>query len=65
MQDTKTTPEQDVEQMRTQPVTFTTHTFSDLELKNQKFKRIAWAAAVLLFVVLIVLMLQLAGMMNS
>ncbi|HEX2056427.1 MAG TPA: hypothetical protein VHF07_08030 [Nitrospiraceae bacterium] len=64
MQETKTTPEQKAEQMRAQPISFTTQTFSELELKNQKFKRIAWAAAVLLFAVLTVLMLQLAGMMT-
>lgn len=43
---------------------FTGQTFSELELKNQKFKRIAWAAAFLLVGVVTVLILQLSGAIN-
>ena len=50
--------------MRAQPLDFTGQTFSDLELKNQKFKRIAWAAAFLLIGVVTVLVLQLVGVIK-
>lgn len=65
MQGTKTTRNQKEEQMQAQqPVDFTTQTFSELELKNRKFKRIAWAAAFLLIGVVTVLVLQLAGVIK-
>ena len=63
MQGTNTTDRKE-ERMRTQSLDFTNQTFSDLELKNQKFKRIAWAAAFLLVGVVTVLILQLSGAIN-
>ncbi|HJR75596.1 MAG TPA: hypothetical protein VJ805_01445 [Nitrospiraceae bacterium] len=47
--------------MRAPPLDFTGQTFSELELKNQKFKRVAWAAALILIGIVTVLVLQLAG----
>lgn len=64
MQGTKTPYDQEEDRMRTQPLSFTAQTFSDLELKNQKFKRIAWAAALLLLGVVTVLILQLVGVIK-
>ncbi len=65
MQGTKTPYDQEEDRMRAQPpLSFTAQTFSDLELKNQKFKRIAWAAALLLLGVVTVLILQLVGVIK-
>ena len=64
MQATKPPRDQQDERLRVQPLDFTAQTFSDLECKNQKFKRIAWAAALLLIGVVTVLILQLAGVVN-
>ncbi|MEX5219365.1 MAG: hypothetical protein AB7G68_00905 [Nitrospiraceae bacterium] len=50
--------------MRGEPLSFTAQTFSDLELKNEKYKRIAWAAAFLLLGVVTVLILELVGVIN-
>jgi len=63
MQGTKTTRDPNEERMKSQAIDFTTQTFSELEIRNRKFKRIAWAAAFLLLGVLTVLVLQLAGIM--
>jgi hypothetical protein len=60
MQGIKPPRERNDERMTVQPVTFTTQTFSELELKNQKFRRIAWAAALLLLGVVTILILQLS-----
>ncbi len=64
MQGTKTTHDQKEDRMRAQPLDFTAQTFSDLEVKNQKFKRIAWAAAFLLVGVVTVLVLQIVGVIK-
>jgi ABC-type phosphate transport system permease subunit len=64
MQGTKSPYDQEEDRMSTQPLSFTAQTFSDLELKNQKFKRIAWAAAFLLLGVVTVLILQLVGVIK-
>jgi hypothetical protein len=64
MQGTKTPRDQEEERMRAQHLSFTTQTFSDLELKNQKYRRIAWAAAFLLLGVLTVLILELVGIIK-
>ena len=64
MQGTKTTRDPKEERMKTQAIDVTAQTFSALELKNQKFKRIAWAAALLLFCVLNIRVLQLADIIN-
>jgi hypothetical protein len=63
MQGTNTTDRKE-ERMRTPSLDFTNQTFSDLELKNQKFKRIAWAAAFLLVGVVTVLVLQIVGVIR-
>jgi ABC-type phosphate transport system permease subunit len=63
MQGTNTTDRKE-ERMRTQSLDVTNQTFSDLELKNQKFKRIAWAAAFLLVGVVTVLVLQIVGVIK-
>jgi ABC-type phosphate transport system permease subunit len=63
MQGTKTTDRRE-ERMRTPSLDLTSQTFSELELKNQKFKRIAWAAALLLIGVVTVLILQLADVIK-
>lgn len=44
-----------------EPIAATAQTFSELELKNQLFRRIAWAAALLLVGVITVLILELTG----
>lgn len=64
MQATKPPRDQQDERMSVQPFDFTAQTFSHLELKNRKFKRIAWAAALLLVGVVTVLILQLADVIN-
>jgi hypothetical protein len=64
MQGTKETREPREETMKVQAVNFTSQTFSELEIRNQKFKRIAWAAALLLFGVLTVLVLKLADIID-
>jgi ABC-type phosphate transport system permease subunit len=63
MQGTKTTDRKE-ERMKTPSLDFTSQTFSELELKNRKFKRIAWAAAFLLIGVVTVLVLQIAGVIK-
>ncbi len=63
MQGTNTTDRKE-DHMRTESLDFTNQTFSDLELKNQKFKRIAWAAAFLLVGVVTVLVLQIVGVIK-
>jgi hypothetical protein len=63
MRGTKTTDGKE-ERMRTPSLDFTSQTFSELELKNRKFKRIAWAAALLLIGVVTVLILQLADVIK-
>jgi uncharacterized membrane protein SpoIIM required for sporulation len=60
MQGTRTTRDSKEEKMKVQAIDVTAQTFSALEIKNQKFKRIAWAAAFLLLGVLTILVLQLA-----
>jgi hypothetical protein len=60
MQGTQTTGDSKEEKMKVQAIDVTAQTFSALEIKNQKFKRIAWAAAFLLLGVLTILVLQLA-----
>jgi hypothetical protein len=64
MQGTKTTRDPKEERMKAQSIEFTPQTFSELELKNQKFKRIAWAAAFLLLGVLTILVLQLTDVID-
>ncbi len=64
MQATKTPRDQEEGRMKAHSLDFTGQTFSELELKNQKFKRIAWAAAFLLVGVVAVLILQLSGAIN-
>ena len=61
---TKTPRDQEEDRMGAEPLSFTAQTFSDLELKNQKYKRIAWAAAFLLLGVVTVLILELVGVIN-
>jgi hypothetical protein len=61
MQGTKIPRDRKEDGMRARPLDFTGQTFSELELKNQKFKRIAWAAAFILIGVITVLLFQLAG----
>ena len=60
MQGTQTTGDSKEEKMKVQAIDVTAQTFSALEIKNQKFKRNAWAAAFLLLGVLTILVLQLA-----
>jgi uncharacterized membrane protein SpoIIM required for sporulation len=60
MQGTQTTGDSKEQKMKVQAIDVTAQTFSALEIKNQKFKRIAWAAAFLLLGVLTILVLQLA-----
>lgn len=64
MQGTKTTRDPKEERMKAQSIELPPQTFSELELKNQKFKRIAWAAAFLLLGVLTILVLQLADVID-
>jgi hypothetical protein len=64
MQATKPPRDQQDERVSVQPLDFTAQTFSDLECKNRTFKRIAWAAALLLIGVITVLVLQLADIIN-
>ena len=61
MQGTKIPRDRKEDGMRAPPLDFTGQTFSELELKNQKFKRVAWAAALILIGIVTVLVLQLAG----
>jgi hypothetical protein len=60
MQGTQITRDSKEEKMKVQAIDVATQTFSALEIKNQKFKRIAWAAAFLLLGVLTILVFQLA-----
>ena len=64
MQGTKTPRDQEEVRMKAHSLDLTGQTFSELELKNQKFKRIAWAAAFLLVGVVTILILQLSGAIN-
>ena len=64
MQGTKTPRDRKEKELRAQLLDFTSQTFSELEVKNQKFKRIAWAAAFLLIGVVTVLVLQLVGVIK-
>jgi hypothetical protein len=64
MRGTDTTRGRKDDEMGTQPISFSAQTFSELEARNQKFKRVAWASAFLLVCVLTVLMLELLGIIK-
>lgn len=60
MQGTDSTGEKE-DRVSHEPPAVSTQTFSELELKNRQFRRIAWAAALLFLVVLTVLILEMTG----